>query len=173
MDFVRRLTLDLGEISQKDGVVDTLSATEEAVRLINQHAALNGRLLTGSAHDPSPFWNVDNGDKGTHMGYIRAHIGREVQDLNGDTGYTIVIHSTVPGASGRNFCVWLDNSKGQSVYQPQFLVGHGGRWRNFWALPDEREGENMHPAPMPLNKHGRPFAPHYYTATIRYIGRKW
>jgi len=159
MDFVRRLTLDLGEISQKDGVVDTLSATEEAVRLINQHAALNGRLLTGSAHDPSPFWNVDNGDKGTHMGYIRAHIGREVQDLNGDTGYTIVIHSTVPGASGRNFCVWLDNSKGQSVYQPQFLVGHGGRWRNFWALPDEREGENMHPAPMPLNKHGRPFAP--------------
>lgn len=159
MDFVRRLTLDLGEISQKDGVVDTLSATEEAVRLINQHAALNGRLLTGSAHDPSPFWDVDNGDKGTHMGYIRAHIGREVQDLNGDTGYTIVIHSTVPGASGRNFCVWLDNSKGQSVYQPQFLVGHGGRWRNFWALPDEREGENMHPAPMPLNKHGRPFAP--------------
>ena len=159
MDFVRRLTLDLGEISQKDGVVDTLSATEEAVRLINQHAALNGRLLTGSAHDPSPFWHVDNGDKGTHMGYIRAHIGREVQDLNGDTGYTIVIHSTVPGASGRNFCVWLDNSKGQSVYQPQFLVGHGGRWRNFWALPDEREGENMHPAPMPLNKHGRPFAP--------------
>ena len=71
----------------------------------------------------------------------------------------MVIHSTVPGASGRNFCVWLDNSKGQSVYQPQFLVGHGGRWRNFWALPDEREGENMHPAPMPLDKNGRPFAP--------------
>ena len=159
MDFVRRLTLDLGEISQRDSVVDTLTAAEEAVRLINQHAALNARLQSGSAHDPSPFWNGDNGDKGTHMGYIRAHIGREVQDLNGDIGYTIVIHSTVPGASGRNFCVWLDNSKGQSVYQPEFIVGHGGRWRNFWALPDEREGENMHPAPMPLNKHGRPFAP--------------
>ncbi len=127
--------------------------------LINQHAALNARLLSGSAHDPAPFWHTDNGDRGTHMGYIRAHIGREVQDLNGDIGYTVVIHSTVPGASGRNFCAWLDNSTGQTSYQPQFLVGHGGRWRNFWALPDEREGENMHPAPMPLDKNGRPFAP--------------
>ena len=58
-----------------------------------------------------------------------------------------------------NFCVWLDNSKGQSTYQPQFLIGHGGRFRNFWCQPDEMLGENMHPAPMPLNKHGRPFAP--------------
>ena len=159
MDFVRRLTIDTGEVAERDGVTSTLAAAEEIVRLINQHAALNARLLTGSAHDPAPFWHIDNGDRGAHMGYIRAHIGREVQDLNGDTGYTVVIHSTVPGASGRNFCVWLDNSKGQSIYQPQFLVGHGGRWRNFWALPDEREGENMHPAPMPLDKNGRPFAP--------------
>ena len=159
MDFVRRLTIDTGEVAERDGVTSTLAAAEEIVRLINQHAALNARLLSGSAHDPAPFWHIDNGDRGAHMGYIRAHIGREVQDLNGDIGYTVVIHSTVPGASGRNFCVWLDNSKGQSVYQPQFLVGHGGRWRNFWAFPDEREGENMHPAPMPLDKNGRPFAP--------------
>jgi len=159
MDFVRRLSIDLGEVSQKDGVTNTLAGAEEVVRLINQHAALTAQTEGGSAHNPSPFWDKDNGDKGTHMGYIRAHIGREVEDHNGDVGYTIVIHSTVPGASGRNFCVWLDNSKGQSVYQPQFLVGHGGRWRNFWALPEEKEGENMHPAPMPLNKHGRPFAP--------------
>jgi len=159
MGFVRRLTIDLGEVAEKDGVVNTLSGAEEVVRMINQHAALNARLLSGSAHDPAPFWHTDNGDRGTHMGYIRAHIGREVQDLNGDVGFTIVLHSTVPGASGRNFCAWLDNSTGQTSYQPQFLVGHGGRWRNFWALPDEREGENMHPAPMPLDKNGRPFAP--------------
>jgi len=159
MDFIRRLTIDLGVVSQKDSVVNTLAGAEEIVRLVNQHAALTARVQTGSAHDPSPFWDTDNGDRGTHMGYIRAHIGREVQDLNGNVGYTIVLHSTVPGASGRNFCAWLDNSNGQTSYQPQFLVGHGGRWRNFWALPDEREGENMHPAPMPLNKHGRPFAP--------------
>ena len=93
------------------------------------------------------------------MGYLRAHIGRQVQDLDGNPGYTVVIHSTVPGASGRNFCVWLDNSKGQTPYRPQFIVGHGGRWRNFWGMPDEIENENMHPAPLPLNKHGRPFAP--------------
>tara|TARA_R100001510_G_C7656998_1_gene217996 strand:+ start:10163 stop:27070 length:16908 start_codon:yes stop_codon:yes gene_type:complete len=163
MDFVRRLTIDVGEIGQKEGVVDVLSGAEEMVRVINQYAALNGRVKEGSAHDPSSFWDegtaFSSKDKGTHMGYLRAHLGREVQDLNGQKGHTIVIHSTVPGASGRNFCVWLDNSKGQTPYQPQFLVGHGGRWRNFWALPEEGDGENMHPAPMPLNKHGRPFAP--------------
>ena len=159
MDFVRRLSIDLGEIGQKEGVVDVFSGAAEIVRVINQYAALNGRLKDGSAHDPSPFWSDDNKDKGTHMGYLRAHLGREVQDLNGNRGHTVVIHSTVPGASGRNFCVWLDNSKGQTPYQPSFLIGHGGRWRNFWALPEEAEGENMHPAPMPLNKHGRPFAP--------------
>ena len=164
MDFVRRLTVDLGEVVVKESVTDTLSAAQEIVRLINQHGALTAQTQGGSAHDPNPFWTTvrtsrAGGDKGTHMGYIRAHIGREVEDLNGDKGYTIVIHSTIPGASGRNYCIWLDNSKGQLVYQPQFLIGHGGRWRNFWALPEESEGENMHPAPMPLNKHGRPFAP--------------
>ncbi len=34
-----------------------------------------------------------------------------------------------------------------------------GRFRTFWCQPEEISGENMHPAPMPLNKHGRPFAP--------------
>ena len=63
------------------------------------------------------------------------------------------------GATGRNFAVWLDNSKGQVPYKPEFMIGHGGRFRTFWCMPDELSGENMHPAPMPLNKHGRPFAP--------------
>ena len=159
MDFVRRLTIDMGEVKNREGVVNIRQAAEEVVRLINQHGALTARTNNGSAHDPSPFWHVDDKNKGTHMGYVRAHIGREVQDLKGDTGVSIVVHSTVPGATGRNFCVWLDNSTGQDTYEPEFLIGHGGRWRNFWALPEENEGENMHPAPMPLNKHGRPFAP--------------
>lgn len=159
MDFVRRMTVDMGEVKLKEGVVNITKAAEEVVRLINQHGALTARTNNGSAHDPSPFWHTDDGNKGTHMGYVRAHIGREVQDLNGDAGVSIVIHSTVPGATGRNFCVWLDNSTGQDTYEPEFMIGHGGRWRNFWALPEESEGENMHPAPMPLNKHGRPFAP--------------
>ena len=118
---------------------------------------------TGSTYDPSPWWfddlAFDSHDRGSHMGYLRAHLGRVVEDSEGMEGFTIVIHSTIPGASGRNFCVWLDNSKGQSPYKPQFLIGHGGRYRNFWCQPDEIMGENMHPAPMPLNKHGRPFAP--------------
>ncbi len=207
MDFVRRMSLDLGEVGVKEGVTDIEAAAREMVRLINQGGALNGRTharrpsaqypgeserldltrigvrqdiadankdptsahinadfaATGSTYDPAPFWYgdiaFDSHDRGSHMGYVRAHLGRVVEDINGNEGYSIIIHSTIPGASGRNFCVWLDNSKGQSAYQPQFLIGHGGRFRNFWAQPDEILGENMHPAPMPLNKDGRPFAP--------------
>ena len=117
---------------------------------------------TGSTHDPSPFWNdtaFSSYDRGSHMGYMRAHLGRVVEDIEGNEGYSIVIHSTVPGASGRNFCVWLDNSKGQSEYKPQFLVGHGGRFRNYYCASPDIAGENMHPAPMPIDKNGKPFAP--------------
>ena len=116
-----------------------------------------------STHDPAPWWSGDQSmvsdGRGTHMGYLRAHIGRVVEDSDGNEGFTIVVHSTVPGASGRHFAVWMDNARGQAPYRPQFLVGHGGRFRNFWCFPDERTTENMHPAPMPINRHGRPFAP--------------
>ena len=118
---------------------------------------------TGSTHDPSPFWNdnlaFSTHDRGTHMGYMRAHLGRTVTDANGKSGYSIIVHSTVPGAQGRNFCAWLDASRAQSKYQPEFLIGHGGRFRNYFCQPDEMSGENMHPAPMPINRFGRPFAP--------------
>lgn len=207
MEFVRRLSVDLGEVGLREGVTDIEAAAREVVRLINQAGAPNGRssqrrpsdqfpgegerfdinrravsaggggfeptdataahhhadfAVTGSTHDPAPFW-MDNAftsfDRGSHMGYMRAHLGRVVEDAEGNEGYSIVIHSTVPGASGRNFCVWLDNSKGQSEYKPQFLIGHGGRFRNFFCAPPELAGENMHPAPMPIDKNGRPFAP--------------
>ena len=161
MDFVRRLTIDLGSVGQAESVTDVESAAREIVRRVNQSAALQARTQSGSAHDPAPFWDdtAFAGDQGTHMGYLRAHLGRSVTDADGQSGYTVVIHSTVPGASGRNFCTWLDNSKGQSPYRPQFLVGHGGRFRSFWCMPTEGEDENMHPAPMPITKNGRPFAP--------------
>ena len=208
MDFIRRLTIDMGEIGIKEGVTDIEAAAKEVVRLINQGGAFNGRssqrrpsdqyagegerfdinrrsistggtdteeptdatavhqhadfAVTGSTHDPAPFW-MDNAftsfDRGSHMGYLRAHLGRVVEDANGNEGYSIVIHSTVPGATGRNFCVWLDNSKSQAEYKPQFLIGHGGRFRNFYCAPPEMAGENMHPAPMPIDKNGKPFAP--------------
>ena len=93
------------------------------------------------------------------MGYVRAHLGRVVEDANGNEGFSIVIHSTVPGATSRNFCVWLDNGKGQAEYKPQYLIGHGGRFRNYYCAPPEISGENMHPAPMPIDKNGKPFAP--------------
>jgi hypothetical protein len=117
---------------------------------------------TGSTHDPAAFWDgsaFTSYDRGSHMGYLRAHTGRVVTDIDGNEGYSIVIHSTIPGASGRNFCAWLDNSKGQTEYKPQFLLGHGGRFHNFFCSSPEINGENMHPAPMPIDKNGKPFAP--------------
>ena len=208
MDFVRRLTIDMGEIGLREGVTDIQAAAKEVVRIINQGGALNGRssqrrpsdqyagegerfdinrravstggadteeptdataahlhadfAVTGSTHDPASFWMDDaftSFDRGSHMGYVRAHIGRVVEDSEGNEGFSIIIHSTVPGATGRNFCVWLDNSKGQAEYKPQFLIGHGGRFRNFFCAPPEITGENMHPAPMPIDKNGKPFAP--------------
>ena len=191
MDFVRRLTVDLGEVAMKDGVTNIESAAREVIRLINQAGAKNGKTharrpndqflgnsdkfdpasahqqadfaATASTHDPAPFWDVKKAfashDRGTHMGYVRAHLGRVVLDSSGREGFSVVIHSTVPGASGRNFCTWLDTSRAQTPYRPQFLIGHGGRFRNYWCQPDEIAGENMHPAPMPINRFGRPFAP--------------
>ena len=206
MDFVRRLTLDFGEIGVRQGITDIEAAAREVVRRINQAGAKTGRTharrpadqflgeadrfdfgkghsatstnprkdptaphqkadfaATGSTHDPAPFWNADTAfgshDRGTHMGYMRAHLGRVVNSAEGKKGYSIVVHSTVPGASGRNFCAWMDNSNGQAPYRPEYLIGHGGRFRNYWCQPDEMDGENMHPAPMPINKFGRPFAP--------------
>ena len=207
MDFVRRLTIDMGEVALKDGVTDIEAAAREVVRLINQAGAKNGRTharrpadqflgesgkfdlssagakgraysssvdpvashhhadfaATASTHDPAPFWDNEKAfashDRGTHMGYVRAHLGRVMLDSNGKPGFSIVIHSTVPGAGGRNFCTWLDSSRAQTPYRPQYLIGHGGRFRNYWCQPDEITGENMHPAPMPINRFGRPFAP--------------
>jgi hypothetical protein len=191
MDFVRRLTVDMGEVSLKDGVTNIESAAREVVRLINQAGAKNGKTqarkpadsflgntdnfdpahvhqkadfaTTASTHDPAPFWDTKKSfsshDRGSHMGYVRAHLGRVVLDSDGNQGFSIIIHSTIPGAGGRNFCTWLDNSKAQTPYKPQYLIGHGGRFRNYWCQPDEITGENMHPAPMPINRFGRPFAP--------------
>ena len=207
MDFVRRLTVDLGEVALRDGVTNIESAAREVVRLINQAGAKNGKTnarrptdqflgegdkfdllspgpkgdafssnidpaathqradfaTTASTHDPAPFWDVNQAfsshDRGTHMGYVRAHLGRVVLDSQGNQGFSVVIHSTIPGAGGRNFCTWLDSSKAQSPYRPQYLIGHGGRFRNYWCQPDEMTGENMHPAPMPITRFGRPFAP--------------
>ena len=191
MDFVRRLSVDLGEVALRDGVTNIESAAREVVRLINQAGAKNGKTharrpndqflgendkfdpasvhqkadfaATASTHDPAPFWDVKkafaNHDRGTHMGYVRAHLGRVVLDSDGNQGFSVVIHSTIPGASGRNFCAWLDASRAQTPYRPQYLIGHGGRFRNYWCQPDEISGENMHPAPMPINRFGRPFAP--------------
>ena len=51
MDFVRRLTVDLGEVSLKDGVTDIEAAAREVIRLINQAGAKNGRTHARRPND--------------------------------------------------------------------------------------------------------------------------
>ena len=116
----------------------SIISSDLSIDIIDQNVA--DLAATGSTFNPASWWDDDSfesHDKGTHMGYVRAHLGRVVQDSRGREGYSIIIHSTIPGATGRNFCVWLDNSRGQTTYEPEFLIGHGGRYRTFWCMPDE------------------------------------
>ena len=57
MDFVRRLTIDCGEVGIKEGVTDIEAATREIVRLINQGGAKNAS--TGTASSLSPLATAD------------------------------------------------------------------------------------------------------------------
>jgi hypothetical protein len=54
MDFVRRLTVDLGEVRLKEGVSDIESAAREVVRLINQAGAKNGKTNARRPNDLRP-----------------------------------------------------------------------------------------------------------------------
>ena len=151
LEVTRRAVNTMPDATSTSNITDPTSAHHRA-----------DFAIAGSTHDPAPFWDdtaFTSFNRGSHMGYLRAHIGRVVTDLDGNEGYTVVIHSTVPGATGRNFCTWLDNARGQTPYRPKFLIGHGGRFRNHWCQPDEMMNQNMHPAPMPINRDGRPFAP--------------
>ena len=155
LDYVRPQRIDFTDIANKRR--DFPSALSEVVRIIN----MAGHPLAvnengSSAYDPPSIFPITANDtkSGSHMGYVRAFLGDEVESRDGERGHSIVIHSTVPGAAGRNFAIWLKN-RSPYPYRPVSAVGVGGL-----LTTNSRSYEpNSFPAPLPISYDGETFAP--------------
>lgn len=127
-------------------------AVNELIRRINMNGHPKAKNSSGgSAFDPI---TEDSNGTGGHMGYVRAYRGKEVESRTGEKGFTIVIHSTVPGATGREFAVWITNDS-VYPYQPIQAVGHGG----LLATNSRSYQSSSFPAPMPIGADGETFVP--------------
>jgi hypothetical protein len=134
---------------ESDGFTE---AVNELVRRINMNGHPKAKNSSGgSAFDPI---TEDSNGTGGHMGYVRAYRGKEVESRTGEKGLTIVIHSTVPGATGREFAVWITNNS-VYPYQPIQAIGHGG----LLATNSRSYQSSSFPAPMPIGADGETFVP--------------
>lgn len=155
LDYVQPMTINLGEIASVEK--DFASVVEEVIRRINMAGHPDAKNSTGgSAFDPPPLFTASpsSANTGSHMGYVRAFVGSSVESRTGENGVSIVIHSTVPGASGRNFAVWLTNNS-PYAYKPKQAVGFGG----LLATNSRHYKANSFPAPLPLGLDGETFVP--------------
>ena len=155
LDYVRPLNIDFSDIAVK--VEDFNACVNEVVRRINMAGHPQAKNSAGgSAFDPPPLFPLDatNNDTGSHMGYVRAFIGTNTESRDGETGMSIVIHSSVPGASGRNFNVRLSN-KTPYTYKPSQVIGYGG----LLATNSRLYRPNSFAAPMPIGEDGETFVP--------------
>ena len=128
------------------------SSVNELIRQINMAGHPKAKNSFGASAYETPLQGANK--SGGHMGYVRAFIGKEVESRSGEKGVTIVIHSTVPGASGREFAVWLSN-KSVYPYRPIQAIGHGG----LLATNSRSYQMNSFPAPMPIGADGETFVP--------------
>jgi len=155
LEYVRPLDLKFDEIALKMG--DFEGCVNEVIRRINMAGHPQAKNSNGgSAFDPPPLFPLvaTNNDTGSHMGYVRAFIGSTTESREGEGGISIVIHSTVPGAAGRNFNVRLSNNT-PYAYKPVQVVGYGG----LLASNSRLYQPNSFPAPMPIGADGETFVP--------------
>jgi len=155
LEYVRPLEIDFNNVANVKP--DFNLCVEEVVRRINMAGHPQAKNSAGaSAFNPPAIFptSASNNDTGTHMGYVRAFIGTEVESRDGEAGISIVIHSTVPGASGRNFNVRLSN-KTPYTYKPSQVVGYGGLLSSNSRLYQP----NLIPSPMPIGADGETFVP--------------
>ena len=131
---------------------------DELIRKINMAGVPEAQFGNGKSAFQSflranaSYWTYDS--EGSHLGYARAFKGKAVESKTGEKGFTIVIHSTVPGASGRNFAVWLENNS-YYPYNPIQAVGYGG----LLATNSRSYQTNSFPAPLPIGSDGETFVP--------------
>ena len=162
LDWVRPMRLKLGEIANAGSVSKFEEAVGELIRQINQAGHPKAKNANGgSAFNPPSLFTTDAGiyavtssDTGSHMGYVRAFLGQEVESRTGEKGLSVVIHSTVPGATGRNFAVWIDNNS-PYPYRPIQAVGHGG----LVASNSRSYQASSFAAPLPLGMDGETHIP--------------
>lgn len=153
LEYVRPLELDFNDIAVKMG--DFNLCVEEVIRRINMAGHPQAKNSQGgSAFDPPPLFATTNTDTGTHMGYVRAFMGKDTESRDGEAGVSIVIHSTVPGATGRNFCVYINNNT-PYAYKPATVVGYGG----LSANNSRAYHPNSFPAPLPIGSDGETYVP--------------
>jgi hypothetical protein len=147
-------TYDFRDIALKSDGFD--SSVNELIRQINMNGHPLAKTADGrSAFDPPAMLaSAPTQSSGGHMGYVRAYLGKEVESRDGEKGRTIVIHSTVPGATGREFAVWIKNDSAYP-YRPIQAIGHGG----LLATNSRSYQSSSFPAPMPLGADGETFAP--------------
>lgn len=154
LQFVVPQVIDFREIALKKESFEACVA--EVIRVINQSGHPSALNVNGkSAYDTWYESNGgNNGNSGSHMGYVRAFLGSPTESKDSEEGHSIVIHSTVPGAAGRNFAVWFEN-RSSYPYRPVQAIGHGG----LLATNSRSYQANSHAAPMPIDTDGKTFAP--------------
>ena len=150
LQYVVPQEIDFRDVALKVESFD--ACVNEIIRTINQSGHENALNRDGkSAFDT---WLTTGGASGSHMGYVRAFLGSPVESKDGEEGHSIVIHSTVPGAAGRNFAVWFEN-RSSYPYRPVQAFGHGG----LLATNSRSFQGNSHAAPMPIDSDGKTFPP--------------
>jgi len=162
LDWVRPMSLNLGSVASAGTVSKFEEAVDEVIRRINQagHPAAKNSGGGSAFNPPALFttaagtYTVTSTDTGSHMGYVRAFLGQEVESRTGETGISVVIHCTVPGATGRNFAVWINNNS-PYAYRPIQAVGHGG----LVATNSRSYQASSFPAPLPLGMDGETHVP--------------
>jgi len=155
LEWVRPQRIKLGDVA--NAASNFKEAVNELIRRINQAGhpdALNAN--GGSAFNPPPLFteSTTSTDTGSHMGYVRAFLGGDVESRDGESGTSIVIHSTIPGASSRNFAIWLNNNS-PYPYRPTQAVGFGG----LLTTNSRSYQLNSFPAPLPLGADGETHVP--------------
>jgi len=149
LDYVQPLKIDFNNIATTKGDFD--KCVDEVIRRINMAAHPLALDSNGNSafNPPDLFSSTTSTDTGSHMGYVRAFLGEDIESKDGDKGKTIVIHSTVPGAVGRNFAVWFTNNT-PYPYRPIQAIGNGG----LLATNSLHYQANSFPAAMPIGFDG-------------------
>jgi len=160
LEYVRPLRVNMAGI----GIPKFDDAVDELIRRINQAGHPNAvNSAGGSAFNPPTLFanTIASGslagtstDTGSHMGHIRAFKGGNADSRDGESGTSIVIHCTIPSATGRNFAVWFNN-RSPYPYTPTQVVGHGG----LIATNSRSYQTNSFPAPLPLGMDGETHIP--------------